>query len=114
MEKIITLGTNTVTIRPLPYDLWVQLEEERDGILEQINEQDEPHTRKAVISINKFARERNKRELAACVDNWDTLRPSLSIRDVREIERELGKLSNPEIESENLSGAVAGAAVPTA
>lgn len=114
MEKTITLNGRSVTIRPLPYELWLELEDERDSIVDQVDETSEKSLRKITTAIQKFGRRREQVELAACVNDWEALRPQLSIRDVRELKRECVKLSDPEIESENLSPAVAGAATPDA
>lgn len=114
MEKIITIDTHTVTIRPLPYDTWLELEEERDELLDASQTVDAENLHKAQATLNRFTRRREQLELAACVVGWESLKPSLSILDVRLLKDEVKKLSSPELEAENLPAAAAGAAVPTA
>lgn len=101
----MTLKSGLVcSIRPLPYDTWEELEVRRTDLLEKGLGED-AKTGKFTIDQRKFILQERRIRLRTCVDSWDKVSAQVSMADVTELLNLIDKLSFPDLEKENLSGA---------
>ena len=114
--RVLTLKSGkSLSVRPLPYTVWEDLENEREAKAEELAFLIEQNSMARASLLNtRILRDKREKKFQACVKDWDKVKTTLDTAEARELDDLMDKLSFPELETENLSVAGDGPANQTA
>lgn len=100
-----------VSLRPLPYEDWSDIEELRFAQVEQAVELVEAGKKdRANLVMLRLNSDIRQRKLGAALEKPGEVLPTLSVPEVREVEAIIDRITFAEVTPENLSDAGAGPA----